>query len=53
MAQKSRMPGDPAHKGGFSEKCFTKPMKILNFLGLLGKKVGQSKMDFFKMWIPQ
>jgi hypothetical protein len=21
MAQKSRMPGDPAHKRGFSEKC--------------------------------
>jgi hypothetical protein len=34
---------------GFSEKCFTQPMKILNFLGLPCKKVSRSKMDFFKM----
>jgi hypothetical protein len=38
---------------GFSEKMSTQPMKIFNFLGLPCKKVSESKMDFFKMWIPQ
>jgi hypothetical protein len=36
-------------ESGFSEKCPTQPMKILNFLGLPCKKVGKSKIDFFKM----
>jgi hypothetical protein len=38
---------------GFSEKCSTQPMKIWNFWILPCKKVSKSKMDFFKMWIPQ
>jgi hypothetical protein len=49
MAQKSRMSGDPAHRKRVLRKMSTQLMKILNFLGLSCKKVGKSKMDFFKM----
>jgi hypothetical protein len=53
MAQKSRTPGDPAHRKRVLKKVSTQPMKILNFWILPCKKVSKSKMDFFKMWIPQ
>ena len=43
MAQKSRMPGDPAHRKRVLRKMFTQPMKILNFLGLLDKKLANQK----------
>jgi hypothetical protein len=49
MAQKSRMPGDPAHRKRVLRKMSTQPMKILNFWILPYKKVSRSKMDFFKM----
>jgi hypothetical protein len=48
MAQKSRMPDDPAHRKTVLRKKSTQPMKILNFLGLPCKKVSRSKIDFFK-----
>jgi hypothetical protein len=50
---KKVVPGDPAHRKRVLRKMSTQPMKILNFLGLPCKKVSKSKMDFFKMWIPQ
>jgi hypothetical protein len=40
---KSRMPGDPAHRKRVLRKMFTQPMKILNFLGLLDKKLANQK----------
>ncbi len=40
---KSRMPGDPAHRKSVLRKMFTQPMKILNFLGLLDKKLANQK----------
>jgi hypothetical protein len=48
MAQKSRMPGDPAHRKRVLRKMSTQPVNILNFLGLLGKKVSRSKNGFLQ-----
>ncbi len=43
MAQKSRMPYDPAHRKWVLRKMSTQPMKILNFLGLPCKKLANQK----------
>jgi hypothetical protein len=48
MSQKSRIPGDPAHRKRVLRKMSTQLMKILNFLGLPCKEVSKSKMDFFR-----
>jgi hypothetical protein len=48
MAQKSRMPGDPAHRKRVLRKMATQPMKILNFWILSCKKVCKSKNGFLQ-----